>query len=344
MPHCGPELSQRMLLARPKSVAAIVAQLAVAFHQPVALCGGLEMIDRFDKVDARGLAEHLADAAGELRMGVQPAAHRRAADGQFEHRFQRQAGPAGRAVQLPGETAELLAQRQGRGIDQVRAADLEDVLPLARLLGKRPAAIVQGRQQLLADAQGHGHVDRRGKNVVGALPHVHVVVRMNGLRVGEAVAAAEFDGPIGDHLVDVHVGRGAGAGLKDIHRKLVVEASVGHLAAGGNQRLDLPERDRVLSRTSQFTQIAIYDSGCPLYQAEGMNEFRRHAAAGDGEVFHGPLRLGAIVSRGGQAYLAHRIMLDAILVHGILSQVMFFQSLMIATPPDRKKRGKRQDA
>ena len=90
-------------------------------------------------------------------------------------------------------------------------------------------------------------MDRRGKDIVGALAHVHVVVGMDGLVGREAIAAADLDGPMGDHLVDVHVGRGAGTGLKDIDGKLPVEASValaiavevGHLAAGGNKGLDL---------------------------------------------------------------------------------------------------------
>ena len=82
-------------------------------------------------------------------------------------------------------------------------------------------------------ADGRGHVNRRGKDVVRALPHVHVVVRMDRLFAGEAVAAGKFDRPIGDHLVGVHVARRARAGLIDIDGKLVVETPVGHFAAGG---------------------------------------------------------------------------------------------------------------
>ena len=153
----------------------------------------------------------------------------------------------GGAGQLPRPTADLLPQRQGRGIDQVRAADLEDLSPLVGLLGEHPAALLQGRQQVLADAQRHRHVDRRGENIVGALAQVHVIVGMDGLAVGKAVAAAKLDGPVGDHLVGVHIGRGAGTGLEDIHRKLVVEAAVGHLARGGDEGLDLGRGERILA-------------------------------------------------------------------------------------------------
>ena len=208
----------------------------------------------------------------------------------------------------------------------------------AAFSASRLAAVVQGRQQLLVDGQGHGHVDRRGKDVVGALAHVHVIVGMDGLRGGEAIAAAQLDGPIGDHLVDVHVGRGARAGLKDIHRKLVVEASVGHLAAGGNQGLDLRGRERVFARTGQFAQIAVGDGGRPFYQAEGMDQFRRHGAAGDGEVFHGPLGLGAVIGRGGQADFAHRVVFDAVFGSWHFPDFLAFShAFMIATYRDPGK-------
>ena len=71
---------------------------------------------------------------------------------------------------------------QRRGVGQVRAADLDDLVPLLR--PSRPARRANrcsaGIRSLL-DRQGDGHVDRRGENVVGALPHVDVVVGMDRL-------------------------------------------------------------------------------------------------------------------------------------------------------------------
>ena len=63
----------------------------------------------------------------------------------------------------------------------MRAADLQNVLPLPRLFGQHRGTIRQGGHQLLVDRHGHGHVDGRGKDVVGALAHVDVVVRMDRL-------------------------------------------------------------------------------------------------------------------------------------------------------------------
>ena len=52
---------------------------------------------------------------------------------------------------------------------------------------------------------------------------------MNRL-LGAELAAEQLVGAVGDHLVEVHVGLGAGAGLPDHQRKLVVELAVDHLA------------------------------------------------------------------------------------------------------------------
>ncbi len=225
----------------------------MTLDQRVPLGVGLEMVRGLNAGKARGLAERLADAAGEVRMGVDAAAHRRAADRQFQHRRQRHPRPAKRTLQLPRQAAELLAERQRRGVDQVRATDLQHVLPRRRLLAQRPRALPQRRQQLLLDRQGDGEVDRRGKDVVGALPHVDVIVGMDRLGRGEAIAAGQFDRPIRNHLVDVHVRRGAGAGLKDIDRELIVKAAVGDFPGGGNQGLDLGGGEWVFTRIPQLS-------------------------------------------------------------------------------------------
>ena len=69
-----------------------------------------------------------------------------------------------------------------------------------------------------------------------------MVVGMDRLLRGEAVAAGQLDGPIADDLVGVHVARRAGAGLIDVDRELVVELAVGDFAGGGEQGVDLCRR------------------------------------------------------------------------------------------------------
>ena len=162
------------------------------------------------------------------------------------------------------------------------------------LFGQHLAASLQGGNQPLVDRRGHGHVDGRGKDVVGALAEVDVVVRMDRLLGAEAVAAGKFDRPIGDHLVGVHVARGAGAGLKDVDGELVVELAVGHFAAGGQQGIDLLIVSGVCP-SRRAAQVAIDPGRRPLHQPQGVDQLGRQGPAGNGEVLHGPLRLCAVV-------------------------------------------------
>src|ERR1700758_2636665 len=77
------------------------------------------------------------------------------------------------------------------------------------------------------DAVERGNVDGGGNDVVAGLAAIDVVVRMN--RFVAAFAAEDFDGAIGDHFVGVHVGRGAGTGLENVHHELRVPFAVDHL-------------------------------------------------------------------------------------------------------------------
>ena len=56
---------------------------------------------------------------------------------------------------------------------------------------------------------------------------------MNRL-LGAELAAEQFVGAVGDHLVEVHVGLRAGAGLPDHQREMIVELAVDHLARGAD--------------------------------------------------------------------------------------------------------------
>ena len=62
-----------------------------------------------------------------------------------------------------------------------------------------------------------------------------MVVGMDGLLAAQ-LAAEGFDRPVGDHLVDVHVGLGAGAGLPDPQGELAIELALGHPIGGHHNR------------------------------------------------------------------------------------------------------------
>ena len=70
-----------------------------------------------------------------------------------------------------------------------------------------------------------------GKGVVGGLRHVDVVVGMDQLVVA-ALAAEDLDGAVGQHLVGVHIVRGASARLIDIHHEVLVPLAVQYLVGG----------------------------------------------------------------------------------------------------------------
>ena len=122
--------------------------------------------------------------------------------------------------------AELLAQRDRHGVHQVGATGLDDVRELVRLGLQRRLQPLERRQQLRAHLAQRRQVHRRREHVVGGLAHVDVVVRVHAAL-----------GEVGDHLVRVHVRRGARAGLEDVDRELVVVLARRDLVAGGRDAL-----------------------------------------------------------------------------------------------------------
>jgi hypothetical protein len=67
-------------------------------------------------------------------MRVDPRADRGSTGGKFQHGPQRFVRAIERHFNLPGETTDLLPQTQRRGVGQMRAADLDDFVPLRRFL------------------------------------------------------------------------------------------------------------------------------------------------------------------------------------------------------------------
>ncbi len=80
----------------------------------------------------------------------------------------------------------------------------------------------------MRDLVERGQMDGRREDVVRRLAHVHVVVGVDALA-----------GQRGDHLVGVHVRRGAGAGLEDVDRELVVQLAAGDAVGGGSDPVGL---------------------------------------------------------------------------------------------------------
>ena len=129
----------------------------------------------------------------------------------------------------------------------------------------RRASRVERRQQVVDDLVERGEVHGGREDVVRALAHVDVVVRVHALA-----------GERRDHLVRVHVRRGAGAGLEDVDRELVVELAVRDAVAGGGDPLGLVGVEQ--------PELGVHARGGGLDPAEPARDRRGDRLAGDGEV------------------------------------------------------------
>ena len=162
--------------------------------------------------------------------------------------------------------------------------------------------------QVGEDAGGGGDVHRGRKRVVRRLAHIDVIVWMHRL-LGAELAAQHFVGAIGDHLVEVHVGLGAGPGLPDHQRKVPVELAVDHLARGAD--------DGAGAAPVEQSEFAIRLGGSKLDHAERMNDRHRHPLITDAEISPRPFGLGTPVAIGGNVDRAETVGLAA---GGVLSR------------------------
>ncbi len=237
-------------------------------------------------------------ALGKFRMRVEAGADRRAADRKIVEPIERDRDARAVAIELRNPAGKFLADGERRRVLQMRAADFDDVREFCRLGLNRIADFAHCRQQ---DARGFGRggdVHRGGKRVVGRLRHIYVVIGVNGLLAAH-FAAGDFDGAIRDHLVDVHVGLRAAAGLVDAQRKMVVELAGDDFVGGLRDERGLFGR--------KLAEILIYERGGFLEDAEGANELGRHGVFADVEVNERAGGLRAVVAVGGDFDLAHRV-------------------------------------
>jgi hypothetical protein len=213
------------------------------------------------------IGDALGDLLGEADRRVEAGADGGAALRQFHQARQRQLDALDAVLDLRGIAGELLAERQRGRVLGVGAADLDDVGEGLRPWRPAPCAG--------ASAPAAGRARSRsaqamcmavGIGVVRRLAHVDVVVGMD--RLLEPIAAEHLDGAVGDHLVGVHVGLGARAGLPDDEREMIVELAVDHLLRGLDDGLaDLrvePPSAMLASAAARLTMPSARttDSGC----------------------------------------------------------------------------------
>ena len=196
------------------------------------------------------------------------------------------------AAQAPNSWAKVSGIASIRCVRPVLTTPRSD----SRLALDRLAQVLQRRQQVLVHGEFGADADRGRDHVVGTLAEVDVVVRVH-LRLSGA------RGEVRDHLVRVHVARGAGAGLVHVDGKMRVVVAVRHF----QRRL----ADRRGLRLRQQPEAGVDLGRGGLDQAQRADEAARHRPAGDREVLHRALGLRAPQRVGGHPQLAHAVVFDA---------------------------------
>ena len=183
----------------------------------------------------------------------------------------------------------------------MRAADLDDVVEGGGLGGERILQMLERRQQTAMDLLGRRDVHGGREGVVRRLAAIDMVVGVHE-RFLPTLAAEELGRAIGDHLVGVHVRLGAGAGLPDHQREMVVEGA-GHDLVGSRH-------DRIGELAVQRTIALVHLRRRTLHDAERAHQGQRHALAADLEVLQAALGLRAPIARRVDLDRPERIRLD----------------------------------
>ena len=173
---------------------------------------------------------------------------------------------------------ELLSEGHRHGVLKLRAAHLDDAGELLALGVERRDEFAQRGHQFL-DAAHQCDPHGRGVGVVGRLREVDVVVGVAEL-IFALFMAEEFERPVGDHLVGVHVGRCAGAALHHVDDELLLEFPGAQLLAGPD--------DRVGDRRVEQSQVAVGHRGALLDVGQGADQLREEVEphAADVEILH----------------------------------------------------------
>ena len=145
--------------------------------------------------------------------------------------------------------------------------------------------------------QQRRYAHRGGKNVIGGLAVIYVVIGMDS--VFAQLAAHVFRSAIRDDLIGVHVEANAGAGLKHVHNKRGVPLAVNHFFG----RL----HDCVSTFVIDQAKLFIGLRGGVFHHANSTNQRGVCAHAGDGIIFDGARSLHAVIHVSGNFLDADRI-------------------------------------
>ena len=289
--------------------AQVVADLGEA-HGDDAQCPGcldeavagtlrLEVVERLGDGQPGVLGEGGDDELGEAGRGVDAGADRGSAERDLGDAHDGRGDALDAEANLPGVAGEFLAEGHGGGVHEVGAAGLDGGLPQVGLGLERAGEMVERGDQVVQQRTGDGHVHRGGEYIVGRLRGVDVVIGVHG-------RAEQSRRERREHLVHVHVRRGAAAGLVGVDRELLVVLA-GDQAVGGAS-------DGVGDGGVQDAEFLVHERGGALDSGERDDLGRLQPGTRDREVLDGTLRLRTIQRGDRHEHLTHRVVLHAELV------------------------------
>ncbi|CUS45548.1 URF 4 [hydrothermal vent metagenome] len=275
----------------------------------------LELVLRREERKAGQLGELGGDRLAEILRCVESRADGRAALRKLAHAMDHaRRDPRTAARELVRISPEFLPERDRCRILQMGAPDLDDVGPGDRLRIERVVQPVERREQAPGRRHRRRDLQRRGEAVVRRLAHIDMVVRVDR-RLAAALARQHLVGAAGDHLVDVHVALGAGTGLPDDQRELLVELAARHLRRGGFDRVGDLRVEPVRP---------VHPCRRLLHQRKRMDDADRHALGrAEREILDGALRLRAPIGVGRDVDSADRIGFSAGFGHQTLLRLPF---------------------
>src|SRR5882672_1830628 len=175
------------------------------------------------------------------------------------------------------------------------AAGLHEVRELPRLAIEGGVQVAQCGQELVLEFERSADMDRGGYHVVAALAHVDVIVRVH---FPPQLGTCE----VRNHLVDIHVGTGARAGLEHVDGKLCIM-----LAVGDGARCCGDTRGYVCI---EHAEVLVGTRGGFLYESEGADESAWHPEPAEREILHRALGLRSPERLGRYSQLAHAVALN----------------------------------
>src|SRR5215471_10188947 len=125
---------------------------------------------------------------------------------------------------------------------------------------------------------------------------------MDGL-LGADNTAEDLNGAIRYDFVRIHIRGGSGAGLKNIHNKVIVEGSIDNFPGGAF--------DGVTDLAFDQSKIQICLGGGQFDQPDCADEFTGESKVADREVLNRPLSLRAVQCGRWDPHGSHGVMFNA---------------------------------